>query len=226
MRPAGGTRGSRAELPPPGWATNRRARSVSPLPFTLRPELVEGLYFFLEPHGKGPGLDKLSPNGVLLSHLYAIAIGSNRPHGRHGRPAGVVAAAIARLDRDFGLFDASPIILNAAHGGAGRDFANAVALVESDLEPPEMLRSLKQIERDFGRRGGRRWGPRVLDLDIALWSGGQFRSRHLTVPHPELAKRNFVLEPLAAIAPGWRVGPLSVRHLVCRLARPASRGRP
>jgi 2-amino-4-hydroxy-6-hydroxymethyldihydropteridine diphosphokinase len=60
-------------------------------------------------------------------YLYAIAIGSNRPHGRHGRPAGVVEAAIARLDEGFGLFDASPIILNAAHGGAGRDFANAVA---------------------------------------------------------------------------------------------------
>jgi 2-amino-4-hydroxy-6-hydroxymethyldihydropteridine diphosphokinase len=48
----------------------------------------------------------------------------------------VVEAAIARLDGEFGLFDASPIVLNAAHGGAGRDFANAVALVESDLEPP------------------------------------------------------------------------------------------
>ena len=48
------------------------------------------------------------------SHLYAIAIGSNRPHGRFGRPAGVVEAAIARLDEDFSLFDASPIVLNAA----------------------------------------------------------------------------------------------------------------
>ena len=78
----------------------------------------------------------------------------------------MVEAAIARLDEDFGLFDASPIVLNPAHGGAGRDFANAVALVESDLEPPEMLDALKAIEREFGRRRGRRWGPRVLDLDI------------------------------------------------------------
>src|ERR1700755_668595 len=115
-----------------------------------------------------------------MPHLYAIAIGSNRPHGRFGRPAGVGEAAIARLDEEFGLFDASPIILNPAHGGAGRDFANAVALVESDVEPPEMLRRLKGIERDFGRRAGRRWGPRVLDLDITLWSGGRFRSRLLT----------------------------------------------
>ncbi|HKX91507.1 MAG TPA: 2-amino-4-hydroxy-6-hydroxymethyldihydropteridine diphosphokinase [Sphingomicrobium sp.] len=157
--------------------------------------------------------------------LYAIAIGSNRPHGRHGRPAGVVEAAIAQLDKQFGLFDASPILLNPAHGGAGRDFANAVALVESDVEPPDMLRRVKAIERDFGRRAGRRWGPRVLDLDIVLWSGGRFRSRRLTVPHPRLAERAFVLQPLAAIAPGWRVaGSATTRHLAHRLARRAARG--
>ena len=157
------------------------------------------------------------------THLYAIAIGSNRPHGRHGRPPQVVEAAIARLDRDFGLFDASPILINAAHGGAGRDFANAVALVESALEPPELLRALKQIERDFGRRPGRRWGSRVLDLDIVAWSGGRWRSRRLTVPHPAAADRAFVIDPLAAIAPGWRLdGGLTARHLAHRLAR----GRP
>jgi 2-amino-4-hydroxy-6-hydroxymethyldihydropteridine diphosphokinase len=157
-------------------------------------------------------------------YLYAIAIGSNRPHGRHGRPPQVVEAAIARLDQDFGLFDASPIILNPAHGPAGRDFANAVALIESDLDPPEMLKRLKAIEREFGRRRGKRWGPRVLDLDVVLWSGGKWRSRRLTVPHPELARRSFVLQPLAVIAPGWRVGSPSVRHLTHRLARKSPQG--
>jgi len=156
-----------------------------------------------------------------VTHLYAIAIGSNRPHGRVGRPPQVVEAAIARLDQDFNLFDASPIILNAAHGGAGRDFANAVALVESDRNPPDMLRQLKTIEREFGRRRGRRWGPRVLDLDLVLWSGGKFRSRGLTIPHSQLASRSFVLGPLAAVAPSWRVCSLSVRHLAYRLARRA-----
>jgi 2-amino-4-hydroxy-6-hydroxymethyldihydropteridine diphosphokinase len=158
-----------------------------------------------------------------VPYLYAIAIGSNRPHGRFGRPAGVVNAAIARLDGEFGLFDASPIVLNAAHGGAGRDFANAVALVESDLEPPGLLSRLKSIEREFGRRGGRRWGPRVLDLDIALWSGGKFRSHRLIIPHPRLARRSFVLKPLSMIAPAWRVDALSVRHLAHRLARKKAR---
>jgi len=159
-----------------------------------------------------------------VSHLYAIAIGSNRPHGRFGRPAGVVEAAIARLDEEFGLFDASPIVLNAAHGGAGRDFANAVALVESPLDPPAVLSRLKLLEHEFGRRRGRRWGPRVLDLDIVLWSGGDFRAQGLTIPHAHLADRSFVLQPLAAIAPGWRIGGLSVRHLAQRLARRAPRG--
>ena len=158
------------------------------------------------------------------THLYAIAIGSNRPHGRFGRPAGVVEAAIARLEEEFGLFDASPIVLNAAHGGAGRDFANAVALVESRLNPPAVLARLKSLEREFGRRRGRRWGPRVLDLDIGLWSGGKFKSHGLTIPHPRLSERSFVLQPLAAIAPGWRVGALSVRHLAHRLARRRPRG--
>jgi 2-amino-4-hydroxy-6-hydroxymethyldihydropteridine diphosphokinase len=157
------------------------------------------------------------------THLYAVAIGSNRPHGRFGRPADVVEAAIARLDQEFGLFDASPIVLNAAYGGAGRDFANAVALVESSLEPAEMLKCIKMLERAFGRRPGRRWGPRVLDLDLILWSGGKFRSRTLTIPHPQLQYRSFVLEPLAAIAPRWRTGALNMRHLAYRLARRVAR---
>ena len=158
--------------------------------------------------------------GVSLFHLYAIAIGSNRRHGRFGRPARVVEAAIARLDRDFGLFDAAPILLNRAHGGAGRDFANSVALVESGFQPPEMLRALKRIERDFGRRRGRRWGSRVLDLDIVDWSGPAWRSRSLKVPHPAAVGRAFVIEPLAIIAPRWRLGNrLTARHLAHRLAR-------
>ena len=158
------------------------------------------------------------------TQLYAIAIGSNRMHGRFGRPPGVVEAAIARLDEEFGLFDASPIILNPAIGGAGRDFANAVALVESDLDPAALLARIKQIEREFGRRPAKHWAARVLDLDIVLWSGGKVRSRRLTVPHYGLERRPFVLQPLAAIAPNWRIrGGLTAGHLAHRLARRAPR---
>ncbi|WP_300975217.1 2-amino-4-hydroxy-6-hydroxymethyldihydropteridine diphosphokinase [Sphingomonas sp. LHG3406-1] len=154
------------------------------------------------------------------THLYAVAVGSNRAHGRHGRPTGVVVAAIGELDRAFGLFAASPLLLNPASGGAGRDFANAVALVESPLGPPEMLAALKQIERAFGRRPGRRWGPRVLDLDLIAWDGGRWRSRDLVIPHAALESRAFMLLPLAAIAPGWRLrGSLTARQLAARLGK-------
>ena len=160
-------------------------------------------------------------NGIPL---YAIALGSNRRHGRFGAPRDVIVAAIAELERRFDLFNASPTILNPAVGGAGRDFANAVALVASDLSPPEMLAELKTIEKEFGRRRGRLWGARVLDLDIIAWSGGRWRGPDLDIPHPRLAQRDFVLGPLSMIAPDWRlIGPLTTRHLAHRLARSAPR---
>ena len=162
---------------------------------------------------------------IAATPLYAIALGSNRRHGRHGAPRDVVAAAIAELERRFDLFLVSPTILNPAVGDAGRDFANAVALVATHLSPPELLVELKEIERDFGRRKGRRWGARVLDLDVIAWSKGRWRGPGLTVPHPRLAQRDFVLGPLSMIAPGWRLtGPLTARHLAHRLARTAPRG--
>ena len=160
-----------------------------------------------------------------LPHLYAVAIGSNRRHGRFGRPTGVVAAAIAHLDAAFELFDASPIMLSRAAHGAGRDFANAVALVTSVIEPLAMLAVLKDMERDFGRRPGRRWGERVLDLDLVAWSGPRFASRRLQIPHPRLAKRDFVLLPLTMIAPDWRIErAITARHLAARLGKRRPRG--
>ena len=158
------------------------------------------------------------------SHLYAIAIGSNRRHVRHGPPTGVVAGAIAELDATFRLFAASPIVINPAIGGAGREFANAVALVETSLEPGPMLAAVKVIERGFGRRAGKRWGARVLDLDLIAWSGGRFASRRLVIPHPRLADRDFVLGPMTAIAPDWRlIGALTARHLAARLSKRSPR---
>jgi 2-amino-4-hydroxy-6-hydroxymethyldihydropteridine diphosphokinase len=162
---------------------------------------------------------------LIETPLYAIALGSNRRHGRFGAPRNIIAAAITELERRFDLFDASPTILNPAVGGAGRDFANSVALVLSELTPPQMLTELKAIEREFGRRGGRRWGARVLDLDIIAWSAGSWRDPGLTIPHPRLSQRDFVLGPLAMVAPGWRLsGSLTARHLAHRLARNAPRG--
>ena len=85
-----------------------------------------------------------------------------------------------------------------------------------------MLARLKAIERAFGRRPGRRWGARVLDLDIILWSGGCWRSKGLVVPHPRYRDRTFVLRPLHDVAPRWRdpLTGLTPRQLEARLTRP------
>lgn len=158
---------------------------------------------------------------------YLIALGSNRA-GRHGRPADEVRAALAAL-ADIGPVVASPIVASAPLGPSIRRFANAVARVESDASPPELLARLKAIEHSFGRRRGRRWGARVLDLDIILWSGGRWASAGLAIPHAAFRTRRFVLDPLAALAPRWRdpVGGSTVRQLATRLTarRPASRSR-
>ncbi len=152
----------------------------------------------------------------MPSSSYAIAIGSNR-RGRHGSPAREVAAAIRLLDP----LAASPIFETPALGPSKRRFANAVAIVASEDEPPALLRRLKAVERDFGRRGGVRWGARVLDLDIILWSQGVWADETVTVPHPEFRRRDFVLAPLMRVVPGWRdpVTGLSVRKLRARLQR-------
>ena len=152
----------------------------------------------------------------MTTTTYAIAIGANR-YGRHGSPARAVAAAIALLRP----LAASPIVASAPLGPSIRRFANAVVTIDSAESPPALLARLKRIERDFGRRRGRRWGARVLDLDIVLWSGGVWRSAGLHVPHSAYRERAFVLAPLAAIAPGWRdpVTGLTQRQALARLTR-------
>lgn len=147
---------------------------------------------------------------------FAIALGSNRL-SRHGAPAATVRAAAEAI----GAARLSKVRSTPALGPAGRGFANAVALVETKLDPPALLAELKRVERDFGRRGGRRWGPRVLDLDIVLWSEGPWAAGGLVVPHPEFRRRRFVLEPLAEIAPLWRdpISGATVRQLLYRLGR-------
>lgn len=155
---------------------------------------------------------------------YAVALGGNR-RGRHGGPAREVAAALVALRTVGNVRAVSPLITSAAMGPSLRQYSNAVALIDSALNPPAMLAACKRIERAFGRRRGQRWGARVIDLDLILWSGGRWRSAGLAIPHARFRERRFVLDPLARIAPDWRdpdTG-LIVRHLLAQLIRPTHR---
>lgn len=82
------------------------------------------------------------------------------------------------------------------------DFANACAIGETALSPYELLAAVKKIEADMGRAPSRRWGPRLIDVDILFLGDHTLDDPELTLPHKELFGRGFVLRPLAEIAPG------------------------
>lgn len=81
------------------------------------------------------------------------------------------------------------------------DYVNAVACFDTELQPLELLDLLQSIEQQFGRLRGRRWGPRTLDLDLLFYANEQVNHERLTVPHPGILEREFVLIPLAELAP-------------------------
>lgn len=104
--------------------------------------------------------------------------------------------------------------------GQGK-FLNAAAKIETDLSPEALLEELKRVERALGRKPGPRWGPREVDLDILLYGDTILDTEALTIPHPRMCERRFVMEPLAEIAPAARnpVTGRTVRELLALLDR-------
>ncbi|WP_110654136.1 2-amino-4-hydroxy-6-hydroxymethyldihydropteridine diphosphokinase [Salinicola halimionae] len=86
------------------------------------------------------------------------------------------------------------------------DFINAVAAIRTRLSPLALLDQLQALEQHHRRVRNRHWGPRTLDLDLLWYDGLARRSPRLTLPHPEMSRRRFVLEPLAEIAPTLTLG--------------------
>ena len=100
-------------------------------------------------------------------------------------------------------------------------YLNGAARIETDLAPAALLAELKRVERLLGRREGPRWGPREIDLDILLYGDTVLATADLTIPHPRLRERPFVLVPLAEIAPD-AVDPVTkstVRDLLAKLPK-------
>lgn len=109
-------------------------------------------------------------------------------------------AALARLP-DSTIAATSGVYRSRAVGpGAQPDYLNAVVALATTLEPPDLLRKLQAIETAQGRERGERWAARTLDLDLLLYGDRVVDTPGLTLPHPRIAERDFVLYPLAEIS--------------------------
>jgi len=148
-----------------------------------------------------------------------IALGSNLDD-----PLAQVRQAMDELAhlRDSRLHAASSLYRSAPMGPADQpDYINAVVALETRLSPHALLDALQAIEQVHGRvREGERWGPRSLDLDVLLYGKETINDQRLTVPHPGIAERAFVLYPLQEIvAPDFTIpGHGSLQELLSRVA--------
>ncbi len=131
-------------------------------------------------------------------HRAYIALGSNI-----GDTYGYLNMAVNKLDenRFCRVVRVSDFIVTKPYGGVEQDdFLNGALLLETLLEPHELLELVHEIEKEAGRERKIHWGPRTLDLDILFYDDLVMDTMELTIPHPEIEKRDFVLGPMAQIA--------------------------
>lgn len=146
-----------------------------------------------------------------------VGLGSN--DGDRERHLVRALEALSRIDA-VAVLRCSSLFDSAAVGPPQPRYLNAVVALDCGLPPQRLLTILQRIEHDLGRRReGVRWGPRCIDLDILLWEGEVIADANLQVPHLELHKRRFALEPLAELAPDLRHPVLgaSMKDLLVRL---------
>jgi 2-amino-4-hydroxy-6-hydroxymethyldihydropteridine diphosphokinase len=135
---------------------------------------------------------------MLAKHNVFLGLGSNV-----GDRAANLAAALSGLPSEVAVLQRSPIYETPPWGYEEQGaFLNQVVQVETDLGPLELLALLKLIEADAGRTTTFRYGPREIDIDILLYADLVFEHETLTIPHPSLHERAFMLVPLADLAPG------------------------
>jgi 2-amino-4-hydroxy-6-hydroxymethyldihydropteridine diphosphokinase len=128
-----------------------------------------------------------------------VALGSNV-----GDRLSYLRRAVAAL-RALGSLRVSSVYETEPVGPPQERFLNAVAVVDTVLGPHDVLDELKRIEASLGRVPRERWGPREIDLDLLLYGDESVDDARLTVPHPELTNRAFVLVPLRELAPEARL---------------------
>lgn len=132
-----------------------------------------------------------------MAHLIYIALGTNL-----GDRLKTLQDAIALLPPLVTLLSASPVYQTAPWGYSDQpDYLNQVIKAVTELEPIDLLKYLKRLEIQLGRRPTFRYGPRVIDMDILFYDDMLLETPELVIPHPRLHERDFVLIPLADLAP-------------------------
>jgi len=143
---------------------------------------------------------------MAMRSIAAIALGSNLDSA-FGDREGNLREAVRRIGGEpggLGLVRAVSSFHDTEPVGylAQPRFLNGALLLETELEPLDLMRGLLGVEREMGRKRAIAKGPRVIDLDLLLYGSVVMATVELTLPHPEMHVRRFVLEPLAEIAPG------------------------
>ncbi len=129
-----------------------------------------------------------------------LSLGSNL-----GNRAANIALALKLLAPEVRIEAVSPLYESAPADGSGQPrYYNAAARVSTELSPKALLSRAKAIERAIGRRPAERWAPRPIDIDIALYGDLVLETPDLTIPHPRLSERAFVLRPLLDLDPELR----------------------
>lgn len=155
-----------------------------------------------------PILLPLESVGVVIERGWTrvcLSVGSNM-----GDRRGQIAAAVEALrsDRRIRNVETSSLIETKPYGYAEQDdFLNGAVCLDTLYSPEELLERLHGIEAAGHRERNIPWGPRTIDLDIVLYGDAVIQTEDLTIPHPEMQLRRFVLEPLAEIAP-WEEHPV------------------
>jgi 2-amino-4-hydroxy-6-hydroxymethyldihydropteridine diphosphokinase len=135
----------------------------------------------------------------MLTVVY-LSLGSNiGDREKHLREAQQRLGALGRVTTASSFYETEPIEFTQQDW-----FLNCAIGLETDLTPQQLMSSILKIEKSMGRRRVQKKGPRIIDIDILLFGDAIFNSDEVTVPHPAMHKRRFVLEPLVEIAPDVR----------------------
>ena len=145
---------------------------------------------------------ELPAHSARCGHHVYLSLGSNRGEraGQIERALDLLAQSGVRIVKQSAIYETEPVGFRDQHW-----FLNCVVEGETQLMPRQLVRAAQRIEREMGRqRDGTRYAPRNIDIDVLLFGTTKMRTSELEIPHPRMAERNFVLAPLAEIAPSLR----------------------